>query len=253
METADTARPRRPRARGLVAAALAALAGCASPEPTAPNWAAAPCHLDQDFERCDDREPGLRWRCTTPAEVWTPIGYCPQHGVCAPAPLPIGATAGEGTTCLPPPADAGASGDASADADGQASGDSGAKDLGGDGAIGGLCGNGVCDLEEAAGGCPSDCAPAVCGDGQCQASEKHTCAYDCSPGAAAAVACALAACPGQGQQCQAKPGCLTALAQVWACAHVCSGCLAKCLQRQTPDPLVFAVASCAAPSCFAGP
>lgn len=254
LETGDTANTPRARLRCAWALALiAALWACDPRENREAAWDFAPCDPAKDYERCDASVPGLRWRCVATAAVWQSIGYCPQLGLCTAAPLPTEATAGAGTACLPRPADTSGSSDTGATDSGSDtpfSTDSTIKDTLGDGAIGGLCGNGVCDQEEASGSCPSDCAKASCGDGQCQASEQKTCAYDCASGAAAAVSCALAVCPGQAAQCQAKPACLIALAAIWACTQSCSGCLASCLKASAPDALVYAVASCGAPSCF---
>jgi hypothetical protein len=254
LETGDTAStaPTWLR-RAWPIALIAALWACDPGKSKAPAWDFAACDPATDYERCDANTPGLRWRCVATAAVWQSIGYCPQLGLCTPAPLPSEATAGEGTACLPRPADASGStdiGSADSGSDGLFSSDTPVKDTLGDGAIGGLCGNGVCDQEEAAGSCPSDCAKATCGDGQCQATEQKTCAYDCVSGAKAAVSCALSVCPGQAAQCQAKPSCLIALAAIWACTQGCSGCLASCLKASPPDAVVYAVASCGAPSCF---
>lgn len=254
METWDTASTARVGfGRLWMIALIAALWACDPVEKPEPAWDFAACNPATDYERCDASVPGLRWRCVATAAVWQSIGYCPQLGVCTAAPLPSEATAGQGTACLPGPADASGSSDtgpADGGSDAPFSSDASVKDTLGDGAIGGLCGNGVCDQEEASGSCPSDCAKPACGDGQCQASEQKTCAYDCASGAAAAVSCALAVCPGQAAQCQAKPSCLIALAEIWACTQSCSGCLASCLKASAPDALVYAVASCGAPSCF---
>lgn len=250
METADTASLRRPPAlRPLFAGLIAALWACTPAKSQAPLWEFAACDPSEDYERCDADDPGLRWRCVSTTAVWQSIGYCPQFGVCVAAPLPIDATAGQGTACQPRPADASGSTDlldSGGPPDSAISTDLVAKD----GAIGGLCGNGICDQQEAGGGCPSDCAKPVCGDGQCLASEQGLCAYDCEVGAAAAVSCALALCPGAALQCKAKPGCLVALAELWACSQQCAGCLTQCLQASPADAAVFAVASCGAPSCF---
>lgn len=258
LETGDTdGRGRRQRRSwALIGLALrglglfGALAGCAPPA-AAPTWDASPCDPAADYERCDPSEAGLRWRCVATLGVWKTIGYCPQQGLCAAAPLPLDATAGQGTACVAPTADAGPSVDAAA-ADAADVPWRSTDALAGkaDAGAGGLCGNGVCDQEESATSCPSDCAKASCGDGQCQLSEQGTCAYDCSPGAAAAVSCMWAKCPGPAQQCQAKPGCAVALAALWACAQGCKGCLAACLQSAAPDPVVYAVASCGAALCL---
>lgn len=254
METWDTASTARAGfCRLWMIALIAAQWACDPVEKPKLTWEFAPCDPTADYERCDASVPGLRWRCVATAAVWQSIGYCPQLGICTAAPLPSEATAGEGTACLPRPADASGSSDtnlADVGSDAPFSSDAAIKDTTGDGAIGGLCGNGVCDQEEASGSCPSDCAKPTCGDGQCQASEQKACAYDCASGAAAAVSCALSLCPGQAAQCQAKPTCLIALAEIWACTQSCSGCLASCLKASAPDALVYSVASCGAPSCF---
>ncbi len=245
----------------LIILAATALPACQVAKSKALIDAPDPCDPAKDRERCEPSIDGIRQLCDAATKQWLTVAYCPS-GECKELPAVDDASSdsssGVSTVCAPK-----AQGSGNSDAKGGTSywqgGSSGAGGSGGDttsetaDSTGSsvACGDGLCSSDESPDSCPADCA-AQCGDSLCTKGEDGgTCAWDCVAGAQAGAQCMIAKCPGAGLQCKASSTCAVVLAQVWACAQGCSGCLSTCLAQAGADSVVFSVASCSAAACLA--
>ncbi len=270
MDTVDSGSPAAFVAKAVALMVLGVALACESKAPVRKAAAAAACDPARDRQGClSDTAMGT---CDEASKTWLTTGYCSNGAHCVAQALPEGITpvgaefvrceggtavsdassdgigvAVGGPTAVRIASDATATGtDAKAGADSDSSGGDAPAEAG----PSALCGNGVCDSSETAASCAKDCATPVCGDAFCAAAEsKANCAWDCVAGAAAGAQCMIANCPSQGAVCSPAPGCLLKLAQVWACAKGCSGCLPQCLQAASTDPVAFQVVACGAAQC----